>query len=210
MPPPPLVGPHSCLSGLCRPLVFCPLSSFLGCFLLTPGFCHLFIPLFFWPGEASMVPLPRPVTLSFSVHLALTSVALWPICPLKAAICIYYLRTWFHRIVWESFSQCTVRSIGHPRGARCPFLIPIVKSPIYVGRLRTASYTPLSVLFLLDCQFPLLVFVGLLWSLWSICSFSAPLPRVFSPGSSPCCSVFLSCVLLFFVGMFSSASALMS
>ena len=83
-------------------------------------------------------------------------------------------------------------------------------STIYVGRLRTASYTPHSVLFPLGCQFPPLVFVGLLLSRWSICSFTVPLPRVFSPGFSHCCSVFPSCVLLFFVDTFSSASALMS
>ena len=53
LPFPPLVGPHSCHSGLCRPLVFCPLSSFSGHFVLIPGFCHLSIPLFFWPDEGS-------------------------------------------------------------------------------------------------------------------------------------------------------------
>ena len=62
-----------------------------------------------------------------------------------------------------------------------------------------------NVLFPLGCQFPPLVFVGLLLSRWSICSFTVPLLRVFSPGSSHCCSVFPSCVLLFFVDMFSLA-----
>ena len=40
--------------------------------------------------------------------------------------------------------------------------------------------------------------------------FYCPLLRGFSPGSSHCCSVFPSCVLLFFVDMFFSASALTS
>ena len=89
LPPLPLVGPHSCHSGLCRPLVFCPLSSFPGRFVLIPGFCHLSIPLFFWPGEASMVLSPWPVTLSFSGRPALTSAALCPDMSTKS--CYAYL-----------------------------------------------------------------------------------------------------------------------
>ena len=115
LPPLPLVGPHSCHSGLCRPLVFCPLLSFPGRFVSIPGFCHLSIPLFFWPGEASMVLMPRPVTLSFLGHPALTSAARWLICPQKAAICTFFSRIWFRRTASLSFPRCTVRLIGHPR-----------------------------------------------------------------------------------------------
>ena len=94
---------HPSSVWVCRPLVFCPLSFFPGRFLLIPGFCRPFIPLFFWPGKASMVLLPRPVTLSFSVHPAIISAALWLICPQKAANCTFFPRTSFYHIVSLSF-----------------------------------------------------------------------------------------------------------
>ena len=102
--------------GLWRPLVVCLPSSFPGRFLLTPGFCHLFIPLSFWPGEASMVPSPRLATRLFSVRPVLMSAALWLICPQRAVICTFFPRTWFHRIMLISFPRCTVHSTGHSHG----------------------------------------------------------------------------------------------
>ena len=94
-PPPPLAGPHSCLFGFCLFWVFCHLLSF-------PGLFHRFIALSFWHSVAWTVCLPHLAILLSLVHPVPMSAALWLTCPLKAVICIFCLRTWFHHVALTS------------------------------------------------------------------------------------------------------------